>query len=185
MIKTLEDEATSRMHKALDALAMSFSRIRTGRAHPKLLDGITIDYFGTETPLSQASSISVEDARTLSVTPWDRSLVTDIEKAIMRSNLGLNPSTSGMVIRIPLPALTEETRKIYTKQAKSEAEQSRISIRSIRRDVISKLKSLQKASAITEDDERKGQDAVQKVTDLYISKVEQLLVSKARDLMEV
>ena len=161
MTKTLEDEATSRMVKALEALVMSFSRIRTGRAHPKLLDGISLDCYGTETPLSHASSISVEDARTLSVTPWDRSLVPEIEKAIMRSNLGLNPSTSGSVIRIPLPALTEETRKIFTKQAKSEAEQSRISIRSIRRDVISKLKSLQKASAITEDDERKGQDAVQ------------------------
>ena len=185
MIKTLEEEASSRMQKALDALVTSFSRIRTGRAHPKLLDGITVSYYGIETPLSQASSIAVEDARTLTITPWDRSLVSDIEKAIMRSNLGLNPTSSGIVIRVPLPALTEETRKIYTKQAKSEAEQSRISIRNIRRDIITKFKTLQKASEITEDDERKGQDEVQKVTDLYISKVEQLLVSKERDLMEI
>ena len=185
MIKTLEEEASSRMQKALDALVTSFSRIRTGRAHPKLLDGITVSYYGNETPLSQASSIAVEDARTLTVTPWDRSLVSDIEKAIMRSNLGLNPTSSGIVIRVPLPALTEETRKIYTKQAKSEAEQSRISIRNIRRDIITKFKTLQKASEITEDDERKGQDEVQKITDLYISKVEQLLVSKERDLMEI
>ncbi|MBV32585.1 MAG: ribosome recycling factor [Porticoccaceae bacterium] len=185
MTKALEDEAISRMVKALEALVTSFSRIRTGRAHPKLLDGISVDCYGIETPISHASSISVEDARTLSVVPWDRSLVPEIEKAIMRSNLGLNPSTSGLVIRIPLPALTEETRKIYTKQAKSEAEQSRVSIRNIRRDIISKFRTLQKAAEITEDEVRKGQDEVQKITDLYISKVEQLLVSKERDLMEI
>ncbi|MGB1158440.1 MAG: ribosome recycling factor [Porticoccaceae bacterium] len=173
------------MTKALEALAVAFNKIRTGRAHPSLLNGISIDYYGVNTPLAQAASISVEDSRTLSVTPWEKNLVPEIEKAILKSELGLNPTTAGTVIRIPLPALTEETRRSYGKQARQEAEGARISIRNIRRDVLSDIKDLLKEKAISEDEERKAQDDVQKITDKYIAMVEDALVVKEKDLMEI
>lgn len=185
MIEELKQDARDRMDKALVALGGAFNKIRTGRAHPSLLDGISVDYYGVDTPLSQAASIGVEDARTLSVTPWERSLIPQIEKAIMKSDLGLNPATAGTIIRIPLPSLTEETRKVYGKQAKSEAEQTRVSIRNVRRDVLSDVKELQKSKDISEDDERRAQDEVQKITDSYISKVDSLLAAKDKDLMEI
>jgi ribosome recycling factor len=149
------------------------------------LNGISVDYYGVDTPLSQAASIVVEDSRTLSVTPWEKFLVPEIEKAIMKSDLGLNPSTAGSVIRLPLPALTEETRRTYGKQAKAEAENSRISIRNIRRDILTDVKDLLKEKDISEDEERKAHDDVQKITDRFIARVDEALVIKERDLMEI
>jgi ribosome recycling factor len=185
VIEEFKQDAEQRMTKALEALAVAFNKIRTGRAHPSLLNGISIDYYGVNTPLAQAASISVEDSRTLSVTPWEKNLVPEIEKAILKSELGLNPTTAGTVIRIPLPALTEETRRSYGKQARQEAEGARISIRNIRRDVLSDIKDLLKEKEISEDEERKAQDDVQKITDKYIAKVEEALVVKEKDLMEI
>ena len=185
MIDEFKQDAEQRMNKAIEALGVAFNKIRTGRAHPSLLNGISIDYYGVDTPLSQAASISVEDSRTLSVTPWEKNLVPDIEKAILKSELGLNPTTAGSVIRIPLPPLTEETRKNYGKQARQEAEGARISIRNIRRDVLSDIKDLLKEKEISEDEERKGQEDVQKITDKYIANVEQALIAKEKDLMEI
>ena len=185
MINELKADAEQRMAKSLDALRNAFNKIRTGRAHSSLLNGISVDYYGVDTPLSQAASIVVEDSRTLSVTPWEKFLVPEIEKAIMKSDLGLNPSTSGSVIRLPLPALTEETRKSYGKQAKAEAENSRISIRNIRRDILSDVKDLLKDKDISEDEERKAHDDVQKITDRFIARVDDALVVKEKDLMEI
>ena len=185
MIEEFKQDAEQRMTKAVEALGTAFNKIRTGRAHPSLLNGLSVDYYGVDTPLSQAASVSVEDSRTLSVTPWEKSLVPEIEKAIMKSELGLNPSTAGTVIRIPLPPLTEETRRSYGKQARQEAESSRISIRNIRRDVLSDIKDLLKEKEISEDEERKAQDDVQKITDRFIAKVEEALTAKEKDLMEI
>jgi ribosome recycling factor len=185
MIDDLKADAEARMAKSLEALAKAFNKIRTGRAHSSLLNGISVDYYGVDTPLSQAASIVVEDSRTLSVTPWERSLVPEIEKAIMKSDLGLNPSTAGTVIRIPLPALTEETRKTYGKQAKAEAENSRVSIRNIRRDILSEFKDLLKEKEISEDEDRKAQEDVQKITNKFIARVDESLAVKEKDLMEI
>jgi ribosome recycling factor len=185
MIIELKTDAEQRMSKSIDALGNAFNKIRTGRAHSSLLNGISVDYYGVDTPLSQAASIVVEDSRTLSVTPWEKFLVPEIEKAIMKSDLGLNPSTAGSVIRLPLPALTEETRRTYGKQAKAEAENSRISIRNIRRDILTDVKDLLKEKDISEDEERKAHDDVQKITDRFIARVDEALVIKERDLMEI
>ena len=185
MINELKIDAEQRMSKSIDALGNAFNKIRTGRAHSSLLNGISVDYYGLDTPLSQAASIVVEDSRTLSVTPWEKFLVPEIEKAIMKSDLGLNPSTAGSVIRLPLPALTEETRRTYGKQAKAEAENSRISIRNIRRDILTDVKDLLKEKDISEDEERKAHDDVQKITDRFIARVDEALVIKERDLMEI
>ena len=185
MIKELKQDAEDRMAKTVDALGGAFNKIRTGRAHPSILDGLKVDYYGVSTPLGQVGNVSVLDARTLSISVWEKSLVVEVEKAIMRSDLGLNPSTMGELIRIPMPALTEETRKGFTKQAKAEAENSRISIRNIRRDVLSDIKELQKEKEISEDDERRAQDDVQKITDRFIAKIDQALVVKEKDLMEI
>ena len=185
MINELKIDAEQRMSKSIDALGNAFNKSRTGRAHSSLLNGISVDYYGVDTPLSQAASIVVEDSRTLSVTPWEKFLVPEIEKAIMKSDLGLNPSTAGSVIRLPLPALTEETRRTYGKQAKAEAENSRISIRNIRRDILTDVKDLLKEKDISEDEERKAHDDVQKITDRFIARVDEALVIKERDLMEI
>lgn len=185
MINDIKADAQERMAKSIEVLKSNFNKIRTGRAHPSLLDTIRIDYYGSETPLSQVANISVEDARTLSVSPWERHLVGDIEKAIMKSDLGLNPSTAGAVIRIPMPMLTEETRKGYIKQAKQEAEKGKVSIRNIRRDAISTLKELQKDKEISEDDERRAGDEVQKITDTFIAQVDAEFAIKEKDLIEI
>lgn len=185
MIDDIRTEAQERMNKSLDALQSNFNRIRTGRAHPSILDSIHVDYYGSQTPLSQMANITIEDARTLAVTPWEKDIVPDIEKAIMKSDLGLNPATAGTVIRVPMPMLTEETRRGYTKQAKAEAENARISIRNARRDAMSMLKDLEKDKDISEDDERRAQDEIQKLTDEYIAKVEAALVAKEKDLLEI
>ena len=185
MIEDFKKDAEQRMAKTVEARGGAFNKIRTGRAHPSLLNGLTVDYYGVNTPLSQAASVTIEDSRTLSVSPYEKSLVPEIEKAIMKSELGLNPSTAGTVIRIPLPALTEETRRNYGKQARHEAEGSRIGIRNIRRDVLSDIKDLLKEKEISEDEERKAQDDVQKITDRFIAKVEEALAAKEKDLLEI
>ncbi|GLS27994.1 ribosome recycling factor [Marinibactrum halimedae] len=185
MIEDIKQDAEERMSKAIDALGNNFNKIRTGRAHPSLLDGITVSYYGSETPLSQAANVSVLDARTLSISAWDKSLVPEIEKAIMKSDLGLNPSTTGELIRIPMPMLTEETRKGFIKTARGEAEQARVSIRNVRRDAISDVKALLKEKEISEDDERRAGDEIQKITDKYIAEVDKALTKKEADLMEI
>ena len=185
MLEEYQEDAAERMQKSVDALAVAFNKIRTGRAHPSILESIRIDYYGSATPLSQVANVSVEDGRTLSVTPWEKDLVPDIEKAIMKSDLGLNPATAGTVIRVPMPALTEETRKGYIKQARQEAESARVSVRNIRRDVISDVKELQKEKEISEDQERKAQDDTQKLTDKFIAKIDEALKVKETDLMEI
>ena len=185
MLDEIELETEDRMERAIEALGNAFARIRTGRAHPSILDSVMVDYYGAPTPLKQVANINVEDARTLAVIPWEKPLVPDIEKAIMKSDLGLNPATSGEVIRIPMPMLTEETRKVYIKKARSEAESSRIAVRNARRDAIAGAKELQKAKEITEDDERRAQDDFQKLTDSFIAKVDAALALKEKDLMEI
>lgn len=185
MIEDFKKDAEQRMAKTVEALGVAFNKIRTGRAHPSLLNGLSIDYYGVNTPLNQAASVTIEDSRTLSVSPYEKSLVPEIEKAIMKSELGLNPSTAGTVIRIPLPPLTEETRRSYGKQARHEAEGSRIGIRNIRRDVLSDIKDLLKEKEISEDEERKAQDDVQKITDRFIAKIEESLAAKEKDLLEI
>ncbi|HTF86214.1 MAG TPA: ribosome recycling factor [Cellvibrio sp.] len=185
MINDIKKDAENRMKKAVDSLISNFSRIRTGRAHPSLLDGIMVSYYGTDTPLSQIANVNVEDARTLSINPWERNLVPDIEKAIMKSDLGLNPSTNNGLIRIPLPMLTEETRKNFIKQARAEAENGRVAVRNIRRDVLSNVKALLKDKAISEDDDRRAQDDIQKITDKYIAEVDKALAAKETDLMAI
>lgn len=185
MIEDIRKDADQKMNKSLEALGHNFNKIRTGRAHPSILDGIKVSYYGADTPLSQVANVNVEDARTLSLTVWDRSMIQDVERAIMKSDLGLNPATAGEVIRIPMPMLTEETRKGYIKQARSEAEAARVSIRNARRDAMNLLKELLKDKDISEDDERRGQDAVQKLTDNHIGKVDAMLAEKESDLMEI
>ena len=185
MIEDIKTEAGERMEKSMDALSHNFNKIRTGRAHPSLLDGIKIDYYGSLTPLNQVANVNVEDARTLSLTAWDKSMIPAIEKAIMKSDLGLNPATAGEVMRIPMPMLTEETRKGFTRQAKAEAESARVSVRNARRDAMGMLKELCKDKEISEDDERRGQDETQKLTDRYIAKIEKLLAEKEADLLEI
>lgn len=185
MLNDLKKAAEARMTKSLEALANQFNRIRTGRAHPSILDGVMVPYYGTDTPLSQVANVNVEDARTLSIAPWEKQLVPEIEKAIMKSDLGLNPSTAGGVIRIPMPALTEETRKNYIRQARAEAENGRVSIRGVRRDLLTEVKALVKDKSITEDDEHRFQDEIQKITDKYIAEVDRALSEKESDLMAI
>ncbi|MCV2403812.1 ribosome recycling factor [Marinomonas sp. C2222] len=185
MINEILKDAEERMNKAVSSVENSFKKIRTGRAHPSILDSVKVNYYGSDTPLSQVANITVEDARTLGVSPWESNLVPEIEKAIMKSDLGLNPVTTGGLIRIPMPALTEETRKNYFKQAKGEAENGRIAIRNVRRDANGNLKDLVKEKEISEDEERRGQDQVQKITDKYVALVEEKLAAKEKDLMEI
>ena len=185
MINDVKQEARERMEKSLEALGHNFNKIRTGRAHPSLLDGLRVEYYGAETPINQMANISVEDARTLTLTAWDRSSIPMIERAIMKSDLGLNPSTAGEVIRIPMPMLTEETRKGFIRQARSEAEAARVSMPNARCDVMAMLKELVKEKDIIEDEERRGQDDIQKLTDGFVAKAEKLLAEKEADLMEV
>lgn len=185
MIEDIKQEADDRMGKALEALSYNFNKIRTGRAHPSLLDSIRVEYYGAATPLNQLANINIEDARTLSVVAFDKSITPDIERAIMKSDLGLNPSTAGEVMRIPMPILTEETRKGYTKQSRAEAESARVSVRNARRDALAMLKELLKEKDISEDEERRGHDVIQKLTDGYVAKVETALTQKETDLMAI
>jgi ribosome recycling factor len=185
VINELKQDAEDRMQKSVEVLGHHLNKIRTGRAHPSLLESLRVDYYGSEMPISQVANINIEDARTLAVVPWERNMVPEIEKAIMKSDLGLNPSTAGTVIRIPMPALTEETRKGYTRQARQEAENAKVSVRNIRRDVLADIKELQKAKDISEDDERRAQEDIQKLTDKYIAEIDKVLALKEQDLMEI
>ena len=185
MLEDIKQDIEERMGKALEALSHNFNKIRTGRAHPSLLDSIRIEYYGAETPLNQLANINIEDARTLSVVAFDKGITPDIERAILKSDLGLNPATAGDVIRIPMPVLTEETRKGYIKQARAEAESARVSVRNARRDGLGMLKELLKGKEISEDEERRGQDVIQKLTDDYVAKVESALGEKETDLMAI
>lgn len=185
MINDIKADAEKKMNKSLEALNSAFNKIRTGRAHPAILDSVMVNYYGQETPLKQIASVNVEDNRTLMVAPWEKNLVPTIEKAIMMSDLGLNPSTNGDVIRVPMPMLTEETRKEMVKQAKADAEHGRVSIRNARRDANSMIKDLLKDKDISEDDQRRGEDDIQKLTDKYIAEVDKMLKAKEEDLMAV
>ncbi len=185
MLEDIKKDAHERMKKSVEVLGNNFNKIRTGRAHPSILDGISVSYYGNDTPLSQVANVSVLDARTLSISPWEKTIVPDIEKAIMKSDLGLNPVTTGELIRVPMPPLTEETRKNYIKQARNEAEAGRVSVRNIRRDALSTVKDLLKEKEISEDDERRVQDEIQKITDKYIAEIDAALAVKEKDLMEI
>lgn len=184
-IEELLDDADERMGKSLESLQHELSKIRTGRAHPSLLEHITVKYYGSEVPLNQTANISVQDSRTLAVTAWDKNAIPDIEKAILNSDLGLNPVTAGEVMRVPLPPLTEDRRKELIKVVRAEAEKCRVAIRNIRRDVNQHLKDLLKEKEITEDDDRRAEDLVQKSTDTHIARVEKLLEEKEQEMMEV
>ena len=185
MINELKEDAETRMGKSVASLKNDLTKLRTGRAHTSLLDHITVEYYGSEVPLSQVANVSVLDARTLSVSPWERPMVKAIEKAIMNSNMGLNPATTGELIRIPLPPLTEERRKDMIKVVRAEGEAAKVAVRNIRRDVLSDFKSLLKDKEITEDDDHQAQDDIQKITDKYVKKIDDALVIKEKDLMEI
>ncbi len=183
MINEIKKDADTRMGKSIEALKGELTKLRTGRAHTSLLDHITVDYYGNPTPLGQVATITVSDARTLTVTPWEKNMVAPVEKAIMTSDLGLNPATSGSVIRVPLPPLTEERRKDMIRIVRHEGEQAKVAIRNIRRDANSDIKALLKEKEITEDEERQAEEAIQKLTDKHIAEVDRLLEDKEKDLM--
>jgi len=185
MINEIKQDAQERMKKTLESLGHAFAKIRTGRAHPSILDGVMVSYYGSDTPLRQIANVTAEDSRTLALTVFDRGMIQAVEKAIMTSDLGLNPATAGTTIRVPMPALTEETRKGYTKQARAEAENARVAVRNIRRDAIAQLKDLVKEKEISEDEERRAQDDDQKLTDKYVAEIDKALEGPESDLMAV
>jgi ribosome recycling factor len=185
MINDIQKDASMRMGKSIDALKHEFSKIRTGRAHPSLLDQVTVSYYGTESSISQVANVAVEDARTLTITPWEKGMVQAIEKAILKSDLGLNPATNGMVIRVPLPSLTEERRRSLVKVVKNEAENGRVAIRNIRRDANSEIQKALKEKLISEDEARSGEEKIQKLTDQFVKDVEKLLEAKEADLLSI
>ena len=185
MIEEIIKDAEVRMGKSIDSLHTEFSKIRTGRAHPSLLDQIQVDYYGSATPINQVANVTIEDSRTLVVTPWEKDMVAKVEKAIMGSDLGLNPATAGTVIRIPMPPLTEERRRDLVKVVRHEAEQGRVAIRNIRRDANSDFKDLLKEKEISEDEEHKAEENIQKLTDSYVAKIDKVLADKEAELMEV
>ncbi len=185
MMNQIKQDAEKKMQKSLESLKHEFAKIRTGRANTGLLDHVMVDYYGNMKPLSQVATITASDARTLTVTPWEKTMVQAIEKAILTSDLGLNPVTSGVVIRVPLPSLTEDRRKELIRVVKGEAEQGRVAVRNTRRDANHQLKESVKAKTLTEDDERRGVEWIQKLTDKYIADIEGLLVEKEKDLMEL
>ncbi len=185
MIEEILEDADARMRKSVEAFKQALSKIRTGRAHPSLLDHLKVEYYGSDVPLSQVANITVEDSRTLVVNPWEKQMVQAVEKAIMKSDLGLNPNTAGTVIRIPMPPLTEERRRDMVKVVRSEAEGARVAIRNIRRDANSDFKELLKEKEISEDDERRASDRIQKLTDQYVEEIEKLVEVKEAELMEI
>ena len=185
MIEDIKKDASERMDKSVAALAQELTKMRTGRAHTSLLDHITVEYYGSEVPLNQVANVNVEDSRTLTVSPWEKPMVQAIEKAIMNSDLGLNPATAGTIIRVPLPPLTEERRKDMIKLVRAESEGGRIAIRNIRRDAISDIKDLMKEKMIGEDDERRGEEEIQTITDKHIASIDDMLAKKESELMEI
>lgn len=185
MINDIHQSASTRMAKSIEALKHTFTKIRTGRAHPSLLEHVMVSYYGSESPLSQVANVNVEDARTLKVTPWEKNMVGAIEKAILTSDLGLNPATNGTVIRVPLPMLTEQRRKELVKVVKAEAENTRIAIRNLRRDANTDIKEALKEKLISEDEARVGEEKIQKLTDEFIKEVEKQFEIKEADLLSV
>lgn len=185
MINGILNDADKRMSKSLEALKSELQKIRAGRANPALLDHVKVNCYGSETPLNQVASVSIADARTLTVTPWDKSVVQAVEKAIMSADLGLNPASAGNVIRVPLPPLTEERRKELVRQVKEESENAKVAVRNIRRDANNHLRDLLKEKSISEDEERGGQNKIQKATDKYIQLIDEQTASKEADLMEI
>lgn len=185
MINNIKQDSEKRMKKTIEALHVDMTKVRTGRASAGFLDHVQVDYYGNPTPLSQVANVTTSDSRTIVVTPWEKSMVAAIEKAILNSGLGLNPATAGSAIRVPMPPLTEERRKELIKVVRNEGEQCRVSIRNIRRDANSQLKDLVKDKSISEDDERRATEVIQKLTDKYIAEVDVVLSSKEKDLMEI
>lgn len=185
MINDIKNDARTRMGKTIEALRQELSKLRTGRAHTSLLDHIRVSYYGSEVPLNQVANVSVQDPRTLGVAPWEKKMVPEVEKAIRDSDLGLNPVTTGDLIRVPLPALTEERRKDMIRLVRNEAEGARVAIRNIRRDAIHSLKELLKEKEVSEDDERRAEDEIQKITDKHVAEVDKVLEAKETDVMEI
>lgn len=185
MINDIISDVKQRMQKSMESLKTELTKLRTGRAHTSLLDHVKVESYGSFMPLNQVATVNVENSRTLTVTPWDKSMVGPIEKAIMTADLGLNPNTAGTVIRVPLPALTEERRKDLTRVVREEAERARVSIRNIRREANNDVKELLKAKDITEDDERRSEAAVQKITDEFIAQIDKMAADKEKDLMAI
>lgn len=185
MLDEIIADAEERMEKSVHSLEIAFNKIRTGRAHPGILDSVMVPYYGTDTPIQQVANVTIEDSRTIAVTPWEKNMLGDVERAILKSDLGLNPSNNGDVIRLPMPALTEETRKEYTRQAKKEAENGRIAIRNIRRDANTHTKDLLKEKEISEDEERKAEQTIQKLTDSFIEKIDAKYEEKEADLLTI
>lgn len=185
MLEKLINESTQRMEKSVEALKVEFSKMRSGRAHPSLIEHLMVSYYGSDMPLKQVANITVEDSRTLGITPFDKSMYSVIEKAILSADLGLNPATTGTVIRIPLPAMTEARRKEMIKLIKNEAEQARVSVRNVRRDANTRVKELLKSKELSEDDEKRAEERIQKLTDKFIAEIENALSKKEKDLMEI
>jgi len=185
MIDEIVEDAESRMLKSVESLKTELTKIRTGRAHPSLLDQVMVDYYGSMTPIKQIASVVAEDARTLAVTPWEKPMVAAIEKAIMTANLGLNPASQGTVIRVPMPALTEERRRDLVKVVKAEGEGAKVAVRNIRRDANGDFKDLLKEKEISEDDNRKAEERIQKLTDKYVADIDKVLEAKEKEMMEI
>ncbi|MCB1788631.1 MAG: ribosome recycling factor [Chromatiaceae bacterium] len=185
MIDDIKKDAAGRMAKSVESLSDNLAKVRTGRAHPSLLDHLTVPYYGSEVPMKQVANVGVEDARTLTVQPYEQQMVSVVEKAIRESDLGLNPNSAGTLIRVPMPQLTEERRRDMTKIVRHEAEQARVAVRNIRRDANNDLKALVKDKLISEDDERRGQEIIQKLTDQHVKEIDELLEKKEKDLMSV
>jgi ribosome recycling factor len=185
MINDILKDSEERMKKTIVSLEVAFNKIRTGRAHPGILDSVQVSYYGSMMPINQVANVVVEDARTISIAPWEKKMLHEIEKAIMKSDLGLNPSNNGDVIRLPMPMLTEQTRKDYIKQAKAEAEHTRVAVRNIRRDANSSIKELLKEKSISEDEERRAEQNIQKLTDTWIAVIDKKFSEKEVDLMAI
>jgi ribosome recycling factor len=185
MLENFKKDAAERMVKCVTAFRNDLKKLRTGRAQPSLVEHLKVEYYGNEVPLNQVASINVEDARTLAVSPWDRNMVQVIEKAILKSDLGLTPVTAGQVIRIPLPPLTEERRRELTKVVRHEAENARVGVRNVRRDLMNELKEMLKKKLLSQDDDRRAHDEVQKLTDKHVAEIDHILADKEKELMQV
>ena len=185
MLQEISQDAASRMAKSIDVLKHELAKLRTGRAHPSLLDHVTVEYYGSRVPISQVANIGISDARTLTVTAWEKPMVAAVDKAIRSSDLGLNPVTAGTVIRVPMPALTEERRRDLVRVVHREGENAKVAIRNVRRDALSDFKDLQKEKEISEDQERRAGDGIQKLTDKYVAEVDTVVAAKEADLMEI
>jgi ribosome recycling factor len=185
MLDDIKKDAIDRMQKCVVAYRNELKKLRTGRAHPSLLEHVRVEYYGNDVPLNQVANIALEDSRTITVTPWEKNMVGAVEKAIMKSDLGLMPNTAGTVIRVPMPPLTEERRKDLTKVVRHEAENARVAVRNVRRDVMSELKDMVKEKLLSQDDDRRAQDDVQKLTDKYVAEIEQVLGEKEKELLQI